>query len=172
MESLNSDEKMQILLKLDGKEIVKVCQANKNMMKICSDDRYKPLWSAKISEEFKVKLSPDEDGFNKYRELHILSSSKLYIVVAVDTQYSDESFTQVFYTLESAEDYIAGIMTQDVDEDELQQSFENIINELKTYGMVDDGNYRYIIEENKFNIRFDFNKQREIMNAKNKILSK
>ena len=43
METLNSDEKMSILMKLTGHEIVKVCETGKTMQKVCKEERYNPL---------------------------------------------------------------------------------------------------------------------------------
>ena len=50
MEKLNSDEKMSILMNLNGNEIIRVCSTSKSMARICSDERYSPLGEEKYNK--------------------------------------------------------------------------------------------------------------------------
>ena len=84
MEKLNSDEKMSILMNLDGNEIVRVCSTSKNMGRICSDDRYSPLWKQKILQEFNEKYTGSEKGYDRYKFLRKLHNTEFFILIVVD----------------------------------------------------------------------------------------
>ena len=87
MEKLNSDEKMSILMKLTGEEIIKVCQTSKNMSRICNDERFTPLWRNKIKEEFNVEYN-GTNGYERYKYLYMLYRQTFYAVVDVDGNQS------------------------------------------------------------------------------------
>lgn len=143
MEKLNSDEKISILMKLDGNEIIKVCQTSKEMSRICNDDRYTPLWRKKIQEEFHLTYD-GERGFDKYRELRILYDTNIYCVIVTDTSGSDEPRTVLFYTMEDAKKYI----WMNIEEGFNYMQVENTLN---ANGYIRIGSYRYTIETNRMN---------------------
>ena len=98
MEKLNSDEKMTILMKLEGKEINRVCQVSKSLQKICNDERYNPLWKNKIEEEFNIDYNGTK-GYDEFRFLYRLKNVELH-VVKVNT--GDNVYADVFYTRKAA----------------------------------------------------------------------
>ena len=162
METLNSDEKMLILMKLSGEEIIKVCQTSKEMSRICNDKRYNPLWQKKIKEEFDVDYF-GENGFNKYHDLKLLYATKFYTVLIVDTHYAEDSNSISFLTREQAEDYIATSLEYDY-------TYSQIRTALLHTGYVKIGDVLYTIEEDRlkhFNFRnshhrieYEINKQK------------
>ena len=105
MEKLNSDAKMQILMKLSGDEIVKVCQTSKDLYRACNDERYTPLWGQKIKDEFNIDYN-GERGYDKYRDLRTIFGTRYYIVKMIDTDDAEESFSTIFLTKEQAEMFI------------------------------------------------------------------
>lgn len=105
MEKLNSDAKMQILMKLSGDEIVKVCQASKDLYRACNDERYTPLWRQKIKDEFNIEYN-GERGYDKYRDLRTIFGTTYYIVKIINTDQNSESYSKIFITKEQAENYI------------------------------------------------------------------
>lgn len=89
MEKLNSDEKMTILMKLTAKEIVKVCQTNKELSRVCGDSRYSPLWYQKIRDDFNVVYNGKNGGragnaFEEYKRLYLLYNTTIYKVNVYD----------------------------------------------------------------------------------------
>lgn len=105
METLNSDEKMVILMKLTGLEIIKICETSKIMQKVCTEERYNVLWQQKIWEEFEIKFNGDR-GCKKYKELALLYRKTFYIVNCIDIEHAGDSFSTLFDTREKAENYI------------------------------------------------------------------
>ena len=100
MEKLNSDEKMSILMKLEGKEISRVCQSSKTLQKICTDERYNPLWRNKIKEEFNTDYK-DTQVYDEFKFLYRLKNIELH-VVKVNT--GDNVYADIFYTRRAAFD--------------------------------------------------------------------
>ena len=105
MEKLNSDAKMQILMKLSGDEIVKVCQTSKDLYRACNDERYTPLWRQKIKDEFNIKYNC-ERGYDKYRDLRTIFGTTVFVAIYVLSDDSDEPQVKVFATKESAIRYV------------------------------------------------------------------
>ena len=143
MEKLNSDEKISILMKLDGNEIVKVCQTSKEMSRICNDDRYTSLWRKKIEEEFHL-IYDGQRGFDKYRELRILYNADIYSVIVTDVEGGEGPRSVLFYTLEDAKNYIWMMM-------EGEFNYMQVENALNANDYVRNGSYRYMIDSNKMN---------------------
>ena len=104
MENLNSDEKMNVLMKLNGQEIVRVCQTSKNMSRICNDERYDPLWRNKIKQEFNEEYKGSLP-FEKYKFLYQLKTTTIYVIEILDTEQIDRPDTWMFYSLEEAKTY-------------------------------------------------------------------
>lgn len=96
---------MQILMKLSGDEIVKVCQTSKDLYRACNDERYTPLWRQKIKDEFYIDYN-GERGYDKYRDLRTIFGTRYYIVKMIDTDQNSESYSKIFLTKEQAENYI------------------------------------------------------------------
>ena len=79
MEKLNSDAQINILRNLKGEEIINTCKVSKKMEKICTSERYDPLWKLKILEEFNVKYN-GKNAFKKYEELGSLYDQYIYVL--------------------------------------------------------------------------------------------
>jgi hypothetical protein len=105
MEKLNSDEKMEILMRLDGNEIIQVCQTSKDLSRVCNDERYNPLWRRKINDEFHIEYN-GKRGYDKYRDLQNIFNTTYYVVYVWDHREDDKSFTKIFLTQEQAENFI------------------------------------------------------------------
>ena len=105
MEKLNSDEKMEVLMRLEGREINRVCQTSKNMARICGDKRYDPLWRRKIKEEFNT----DYDGplpYDEYKFLYRLKNKDIYIVIIHLLDEVEQPGIYLFYSLDEAKKYL------------------------------------------------------------------
>lgn len=101
---MDSDTRMKMLMELNGREIVHVCQVSTEMMKICKNERYTPLWRKKILEEFNVDYQ-GKNGYEEYKKLSILQNTTLYTVVyelgcaieAVATFYNYEDAVKMLW---------------------------------------------------------------------------
>ncbi len=109
MEKLNSDEKMQILMNLSGKEINKVCQTSKSMGRICNDERYDRLWNNKIKEEFNVEIGNTDKvrGYEKFKFLTLLQETKIHIV-----EMKHKAGANLFYSVNGAMNFIISIIIE------------------------------------------------------------
>ncbi len=103
-EKLNSDEKMLILMKLDSKEILKVCATSKDLSRVCNDSRYNPLWYQKIKQDFNISYNKNK-GYEEYKRLFMLLHTEIFTVTIADTN-AKEYFSELFLTREDAENYI------------------------------------------------------------------
>ncbi len=139
METLNSDEKMSILMKLAGAEIVKVCETSKTMQKICKDERYARLWKQKIWEEFENKYDGN-NGYEKYKELTLLYRTTFYVVNFIDSDQAEDSFSILFDTREKAEIYIYTLIAPDY-------TYARLKTALKVNNSLRLGNIIYSIHE-------------------------
>ena len=141
MEKLNSDAKMQILMKLSGDEIIKVCQTSKDLYRACNDERYTPLWRQKIKDEFNIDYN-GERGYDKYRDLKTIFGTTYYIVTMIDAEDVEGSFSTMFLTKEQAEMFI---VVQFVD----RFTYSQIKSSLRASNEVRDSFQLYKIEEHK-----------------------
>ena len=146
MEKLNSDEKMSILMKLTGEEIIKVCQTSKDMSRICNDERFTPLWRNKIKEEFNIEYK-GTNGYEKYKYLYMLYRQTFYAVVDVDTEQHLSSDVILFDTREKAEGYIVDFLGD-------YFTYSQVISTLRITGHISFGSTIYRIEERKMNNNF------------------
>jgi hypothetical protein len=102
MENLNSDEKMSILMKLEGKEINKVCQVSKIMRKICTDERYNPLWRNKIKEEFNIVYTGSK-AYDEFKFLYRLKNTEIHTVkITNEYDWGSDGKVMLFYTERAA----------------------------------------------------------------------
>lgn len=141
MEKTNSDERIKILVNLEGDEIINVCETSKEMSRVCNDERYTPLWRQKIKDEFNLTYDGPR-GFDKYRELRILYNTNIYTVIVADTNESDHPYSVLFYTLEAAKNFIWSMGADEF-------TYMQIDEALKATDHVKIGSYRYTIETNK-----------------------
>lgn len=140
MENLNSDEKMKILINLQGHEIVKVCQTSKKMQLICSDERYNPLWKNKIKNEFNIDYNK-EKAFKKYKELSILYNTTYLLFCYIDEDETGET-PRIYFPLNKLEQIIEEIKEEgDPDEEELF-SFYILVPDRKVLHFNKRENYR------------------------------
>ena len=146
MEKLNSDEKMSILMKLTGEEIIKVCQTSKNMSRICNDERFTPLWRNKIKEEFNIEYN-GTNGYEKYKYLHMLYRQTFYAVIDVDGNQSLSADAILFDTRTKAEAYILAFVGE-------YFTYPQVISTLRIIGHISHGSTIYKIEERKLNNDF------------------
>ena len=153
MEKLNSDEKMSILMKLTGEEIIKVCQTSKNMSRICNDERFTPLWRNKIKEEFNLEYN-GTNGYEKYKYLYMLYRQTFYAVIDVDTEQVLSSDAILFDTLEKAEAYIVAFLGD-------YFTYSQVISTLRITGHISFGSTIYRIEERKMNNNFNYAREHE-----------
>ena len=109
MEKLNSDEKMQILMNLNGKEINKVCQTSKSMGRICNDERYDRLWNNKIKKEFNVEVANTDKvrGYDKFKFLTLIQETKIHIV-----EMKHKEGANLFYSVNEAINFIISIIIE------------------------------------------------------------
>ncbi len=108
MDKLNSDEKILILMKLSSQEMLKVCQTNRDLSRVCGDPRYNPLWIQKIREDFNVTYKENEfpkNTFEEYKRLFMLFNTLIFTVITYDVSFQD--FESVnFLKRKDAERYI------------------------------------------------------------------
>ena len=102
MEKLNSDEKMSILMNLNGNEIIRVCSTSKSMGRICSDERYSPLWRRKIQQEFNEKYTGTEKGYDRYKFLRMLYNTTFYALNIIERGNEDNFELHIFDKFEKA----------------------------------------------------------------------
>ena len=102
MEKLNSDEKMSILMNLNGNEIIRVCNTSKSMARICSDDRYSTLWKQKILQEFNEKYIGSEKGYDRYKFLRKLYSTEFFLLIITENGHPDNVEFYLFDKIEKA----------------------------------------------------------------------
>ena len=154
MEKLNSDEKMSILMKLGGEEIIRVCQTSKDMSRICNDERFTPLWRNKIKEEFNLEYN-EKSGYEKYKYLYMLYKQTFYSVVDVDGNQSLSADTTLFDSREKAEAYIVANVSEKL-------TYSQIISTLRIVGHISYGNTIYKIQEYKlYNNSTNYDKEEE-----------
>ncbi len=141
-EKLNSDEKISILMKLSSKEIIYVCQVNKNLNKICKDTRYDSLWIQRIKRDFKVEYK-GLNAYDEYKRLFLLYNTKYYLLKVYDQQ---GSFSFLFNDIESVIKYVRkNIEDADTEEDlitieRLRDAFrdeEEYMNEFLRYTVIE-----------------------------------
>jgi len=137
MEKLNSDEKMSILMNLEGKEINKVCQTSKTMQKICNDERYNPLWKNKIREEFNIVYKGSKAN-DEFKFLYRLNNTKLHTVkIGVEHNWGEECTVKNFYTKEAAFNFMIEEALNDAlinrEYREAQSRFLNIHGDLEQF---------------------------------------
>lgn len=125
MEKLNSDEKMQILVRLNGNEIIRVCQTSKDLYRVCNDERYDSLWQKKIKEEFNIEYN-EKRGYDKYRDIRTIFDQKYYIVNIINTSDYTSTFTSLFFTRKDAENYIFHALSKFYTYDQIKFSLENL----------------------------------------------
>ena len=102
MEKLNADEKMLVVMKLDPKEVVIVCEASKEINSVCKNSKYDLLWQNKIKEDFNVKTQGSYEMYKFLKQLY----EKTFYMVSVINEYLPDSFTKIFDSEEKAEKYI------------------------------------------------------------------
>jgi len=68
MENFNADEKMLVLMQLEPKEVLIVCDRSKEMNAACRNNKYNLLWQKKLKEDFDVDYVGNE-GYEKYQTL-------------------------------------------------------------------------------------------------------
>ncbi len=153
MEKFNADEKMSVLMKLDPREIVIVCDTSKKMLQTCTNSKYNIMWEQKIKEDFNVT---GYKGYEDYKFLKKLHEQKIYVVNVIDHNDPGNSYSSLFLTRENAIRYIqssSGI------------SYSAIITSLNAQYYVDDGSRAYElvadkIEPVEYNKNYD-NQKRE-----------
>ena len=154
MEKLNSDEKMSILMKLSGEEIIRVCQTSKDMSRICNDERFTPLWRNKIKAEFDIEYN-EKNGYERYKYLYMLYRQVFYAVVDVDMEQSLSSDAILFDTREKAEAYILAMVSEKL-------TYSQVISTLRIVGHISYGNTIYKIQEHKlYNNSTNYDKEEE-----------
>ena len=62
--SLTPDAKYSIAENLSGKDLVRLCATDKSMRKICSSNRYDPIWRKRLKDDYNI----DFNGTNPYME--------------------------------------------------------------------------------------------------------
>lgn len=140
MEKLNSDEKMLVLMNLSAQEILKVCQTNKELSRVCGDIRYNPLWYQKIKEDFNIYYNGKnrQNAFEEYKRLHMLYSTPIYTVTFSDLEKPQKSFSNVFADKLSAEMNIVNTA---------QMSYTKVKASLDYNGYVNSDVYKIILSE-------------------------
>ncbi len=139
METLNSDEKIAILMKLTGLEIIKICETSKMMQKVCTEERYNSLWQHKIWEEFEIKFNGDR-SCKKYKELALLYRKTFYIVNCINIEHAEDSFSTIFDTRQKAENYIYFQLTP-------EYTYASVKTGLKINHSIQRGRLLYSIEQ-------------------------
>ena len=141
MEKLNSDAKMQILMKLTGDEIVKVCQTSKDLYRACNEERYTPLWRQKIKNEFNIDYN-GQKGYDKYRDLRTIFGTTYYIVKVINTEQPDNSYVSLCVTKEQAENYIVVQLVESF-------TYAQVKSALEASGFVRDSHLHLSIQQEK-----------------------
>lgn len=62
--NLTPDTFYSVALKLNGRELMKMCSANNETRRICSSEKFNPIWTEKLLKDFNVKYR----GNNAYME--------------------------------------------------------------------------------------------------------
>lgn len=143
MEKLNSDEKISVLMKLSSREIIQVCNVNKNLARICKDTRYDSLWIKKIREDFNVEYNAI-NAYEEYKRLFLLYNTKHYILKVYEA-YLELHF--MFFKIEDVIKYIRKNIEIDAETDDddlitrekLETGFEDqeFTNEALNYSVIE-----------------------------------
>lgn len=104
MKKFNADEKMSVLMKLDPREIIIVCDTSKKMLQTCTNTKYNIMWEQKIKEDFNIEYG--YKGYEGYKFLKKLHEQKIYVVNVIDNDAPGNSYSSLFLTRENAIRYI------------------------------------------------------------------
>lgn len=103
MKKFNSDEKMLVLMELEPRETIIVCEQNEDMNKLCKSKNYELMWQKKIEKDFGIE--GDKGGYERYKFLKQLNETKLYIVLSEN--YDGRNIQgYIFETRDKAEKFI------------------------------------------------------------------
>lgn len=104
MEKFNADEKMSVLMKLDPREIIIVCDTSKKMLQTCTNTKYNIMWEQKIKEDFNVDSG--YKGYEDYKFLKKLHEQKICVVNVIVHNDPGNSYSSLFLTRENAVRFI------------------------------------------------------------------
>ena len=157
MEKLNSDEKMSILMNLNGNEIIRVCSTSKSMGRICSDDRYSPLWKQKILQEFNEKYTGSEKGYDRYKFLRKLYSTTFHTLDIIENGQPDNIETYIFDNYEKAVIFTRLLLKI--------YTYSQIKSAFDVAGFIRTESYLYVVDEIKLTkVKEDYMKEDEKYN--------
>ena len=140
-------------MNLNGNEIIRVCSTSKSMGRICSDDRYSPLWRQKILQEFNEKYTGSEKGYDRYKFLRMLYNTTFFIVNIIDN--ADQNVET--FILDKFEKAI--IVLRDMLE---IYTYSQIKYAIDVAGFIRTENYLYVLEEIRLSkVEEDYMKEEE-----------
>lgn len=127
MEKLPSDMKMELSKKLKGEDILNLSRTSKEMYKMCSSDRYDPLWQNKLKEEFNIQYR-GKKSYNRYMQEASLYKRNFY---QLEINFDGDRQYHLFTTREEAVHDAIEILLED------EENYQNY-HELREYFIEND----------------------------------
>lgn len=93
--NLTPDTIYSVALVLDGSELMKMCSTDKETRRICTSEKFNPIWTSKLLKDFNVKY----DGNNAYMEYlqHAYLYKQTYWVATVFNNNDNEIVTNKIF---------------------------------------------------------------------------
>jgi hypothetical protein len=153
MEQLPKEVKSLIMSNLSGKEIVAVCQSNRNLSQVCSNDpKFNSLWRRKIEEEFKEAYIGNS-AYDQYKFLSKLYNKDFYFLYQNDIDREEHILLGVYNTygqaVMAAMDYIEDTLRNVNQKASVNQLRYLLWNKTR---VTIDNYHHYWIEKQKLNI--------------------
>jgi hypothetical protein len=134
MEKLPSDMKMELAKNLKGEDILNLCKTSKEMNKICSSDRYNPLWKNKLKEEFDIHYR-GKDSYNRYIRENELYQRDFY---ELTMNFDGDIQNYLFTTKEKAIDYAIEIFLEEENNEKTYYEILEILEDDDKYENYDE----------------------------------
>ena len=114
--NLTPDAKYSVAIELSGKDLVRLCSSDSEMRRLCSSEKFNPIWRQNIKTDFNIDYN-GKHGYMEYLKYTYIFNQKFWIV----TRYSTE------------EDSILGANIYQ----SYNEAFNGIVDEIEKYPMTD-----------------------------------
>lgn len=103
--NLTPDTLYSVALELDGGELMKMCSTNNETRRICTSERFNPIWTQKLLKEFNVRYQ----GNNAYMEYlqHAYLYKQSCWIATISSRKSTVSITKIFKNKSDAAAFLA-----------------------------------------------------------------
>ena len=148
--NLTPDTLYSVALNLDGGELMKMCSTNNETRRICTSEKFNPIWTQKLLKDFNVAYN----GNNAYMEYlqHAYLYNQSYWVATISSRRSPTSITKIFKNKSDAAIFLANeaVKTQVNNRSTIKSKYSVFIAALNEGGYFEDKWNKYQLVRSTF----------------------